>query len=256
VSSDAVTVESANSIGDTAIVATPCETAGAVHRNLASAPLVALLGCAPAPAPVAPSTTAPPTTASPTTASPPTPAVVREDPPVAVVRPTTARGGKEPMSTSTSDRVIDGIRVTFSGPRSLPLAVVTRGDPAFDGSRSIFTVTLRNESDRERRVPLDELRRSLVRVYVNPATRAESIDNRGAPPRAAGIVEALPPGATRDVQVPFAYPVSIATMEHGVAQLRFCVRWESGWLRSASYPSGTIDWNPSFELCEDVRIVQ
>jgi hypothetical protein len=179
---------------------------------------------------------------------------VIEDPAVAGDTPTTARAGKEPMSTS--DRVIDGIRVSFSGPQSLPLAVVTRGDPAFDGSRSLFTVTLHNESDRERRLPLDELGRSIVRVYGNPATRAESIDNRTAPPRAVGIVEVLPPGATRDVQVPFAYPASIATLEHGVAQLRFCVRWESGWLRSASYPSGAVDWNPSFELCGDVRIVQ
>jgi hypothetical protein len=214
-----------------------------VHRKLAFAPLVAVLGCAPSPARVSP----------PTTPSAPTPAV-REDAPIAGVGPTAARADEDLMSTT--NRLLDGIRVTLSGPRSLPLAVVTRGDPAFDASRGMFTLTLHNESDRERRLPIDELRRSLVRVYGNPATRAESIDNRSAPPRAVGIVEALPRGATRDIQVPFAYPASIATMEHGAAQLRFCVRWESGWLRTASYPSDAVDWNPSFELCADLRIVK
>lgn len=120
----------------------------------------------------------------------------------------------------------------------------------------MFTVTLHNESERTRRLPIDELRRSLVRVYGNPATRAETIDNRSAPPRAVGVVEALPPGPTRDIHVPFAYPGSIATMDHGAAQLRFCVRWESSWLRAASDPSDAVDWNPSFEPCSDLRIVK
>ncbi|MBK6923610.1 MAG: hypothetical protein IPH07_39860 [Deltaproteobacteria bacterium] len=71
-----------------------------------------------------------------------------------------------------------------------------------------------------------------------------------------GIVEALPPGATRDIQVPFAYPGSIATMEHGAAQLRFCIRWASSWLRAAGDASDGVDWNPSFEPCSELRVMK
>ena len=162
--------------------------------------------------------------------------------------------GKEP--TPMSDQLIDGIRVSFSGPELLPLAVVTRGNPAYDGPRNFFTVAIKNESDRERRLPFDEIRRNIVLVYGNPATRAQEVDNRTPPPRATGTVEALPPGAARSFQVVFAYPASIATMAQGVALLRFCIKWESGWLRSATYPAGAYDWNPSFQLCRDLRIEQ
>ncbi len=154
-----------------------------------------------------------------------------------------------------SDTVIDGIRISFSGPDSLPLGVVLRGSPAYDAPRNFFTVTLRNESPSSRNLPLDELKRSIVLVYGNPETKEQEIDNKSPPPRRVGIVEMLPPGEQRQFQVIFAYPANIAPIKNGVANLRFCVRWESTWLRAATYPTDSYDWNPTFQLCRDLKIV-
>lgn len=155
-----------------------------------------------------------------------------------------------------SDLLIDGIRVSFSGPQSLPLAVVTRGNPAYDGPRSYFTLTLKNESDRPRSLPFDEISRNTVRVYGNPATRAQVVDNRAPPPKLDGEVEPLAPGGAKSFQIVFAYPAGIATMNQGVADLRFCAKWEAAWLRSTSYQAGSYDWNASFQLCRNLRIEQ
>lgn len=155
-----------------------------------------------------------------------------------------------------SDTVIDGIRISFSGPDRLPLSVVSRASPSYDAPRNFFTVTLKNESPTSRKLPFDELKRTIVLVYGNPETKQQEIDNKSPPPRRVGIVETVPPGEQREFQVLFEYPAQIAPLKDGSVQLRFCVRWESAWLRSASYPADSYDWNPSFQLCRDLQIVR
>lgn len=150
--------------------------------------------------------------------------------------------------------VIDGIRLSLSGPETLPLPVVLRDSPAYDGPRNFFKVSLKNESGQPRSLPFDELRRNVVLVYRNPATDAEVVDNRTPPPKLDGSVERLAPGETKTFEVVFEYPAQIATMEKRVAVLQFCVKWEADWLRSTAYAPGAYDWNASYELCNEIRI--
>lgn len=154
-----------------------------------------------------------------------------------------------------SEVLIDGIRLSLAGPARLPLAVVLRDSPGFDGPRNFFEVSLKNESSQTRTLPFDELRRNVVLVYRNPATQAEIVDNRTPPPKLDGSVETLSPGATKTFQVAFEYPTSIVTMEKREAALQFCVKWESDWLRHQAYAPGAFDWNASFEVCDELRVV-
>lgn len=153
-----------------------------------------------------------------------------------------------------SETVIDGIRISFAGPDQLPFKVVSRDSPAYDAPRNFFTVTMKNESPASRKLPFDELRRTIVLVYGNPDTKEQEVDNESPPPRRVGLVEKLPPGEQRQFQVVFAYPARIATLKNGSVRLRFCVRWEAAWLRVASYTADTCDWNQSFQLCRDLQI--
>jgi len=157
-------------------------------------------------------------------------------------------------SKPMSETVIDGIRISFTGPDQLPLEVVSRDSPAYDAPRNFFTVTMKNESERSRKLPFDELRRTTVLVYGNPDTKAQEVDNESPPPRRVGLVETLPAGEQRAFQVVFAYPARIAPLKDGAVRLRFCVRWEAAWLRAASYTADAYDWNHSFQLCRDLQI--
>lgn len=154
-----------------------------------------------------------------------------------------------------SDTVIDGIRISFAGPSRLPLSVVSRKSPQYDAKRTFFTVTLKNESPDTHKLPFDELRRTIVLVYGNPETKEQEVDNHSPPPRRVGLVETVPPGEQREFQVVFEYPARIAPLKDGGVHLRFCVRWESAWLRAATYTTERYDWNPSFQLCRDVHVV-
>jgi hypothetical protein len=153
------------------------------------------------------------------------------------------------------ETLIDGISLSLSGPKRLPLSVVLRSSPTYDGQRTFFEVSLKNESRHIRSLPFDELRRNVVLVYRNPATNAEIVDNRTPPPKLDGAVERLSPGATKTFQVAFEYPAGIATMEKREAALQFCVKWESDWLRHQAYAPGAFDWNASFEVCDELRVV-
>jgi hypothetical protein len=154
-----------------------------------------------------------------------------------------------------SETVLKDVRLSLEGPRSLPLAVVLRSSPAYDGPRNFFTVSLKNESARRWRLPLDEIRRNVVLVYRNPVTGGQTIDNRTPPPKMDGSVEDLLPGEIKTFQVVFEYPASIATMKDRVAILQFCVKWDSAWLRKSTYLPDSYDWNESFELCREIQIV-
>ncbi len=154
-----------------------------------------------------------------------------------------------------SETVMHTIRLSFDGPESLPLPVVLRDNPAYDGPRNFFTVSLKNESDRRVLLPFDELKRNVVMVYRNPDTGAEEVDNRIPPPKMDGAVEPLEPGETKSFQVVFEYPANLATMKSRVATLEFCVRWKKEWLRDSAYPKGAYDWNESYELCRQIRII-
>jgi len=154
-----------------------------------------------------------------------------------------------------SETVVNEVRLSLAGPQTLPLSIVLRDSPTYDGPRNFFTVSLKNESGKTRALPFDELRRNIVTIYRNPVTSAEIIDNRTPPPKFDGSVEALAPGQNKTFLVIFEYPASIATMNNGVAVLQFCVKWESDWLRKSAYAPGVYDWNESFELCREIRIV-
>lgn len=154
-----------------------------------------------------------------------------------------------------SELVVEGVRLTLTGPETLPLAAVHPDSPAYDPSRAFFTVALRNESRRRRILPFDELRRNVVLVYRDRSTGAEFVDNRTPPPRRNGAVEELPVGGDKSFQVVFAYPETIARLEDGAAALQFCVRWDRDWLRADEYAPGAYDWNETFELCRELRVV-
>jgi hypothetical protein len=154
-----------------------------------------------------------------------------------------------------SETVLQDVVVSLSGPQSLPLAVVTRGDPAYDARQNFFTVSLRNESDKPKTLPLPEIGRHSVTKYRNPETQAEVVDNRTPPPRLNGAVETLAPGESKHFQVVFEYPARIATRKANVEILQFCVAWNHDWLRKSAYVPGSYDWNESFEVCREIRIV-
>lgn len=157
---------------------------------------------------------------------------------------------------AVAEVVLKGVRLSLTGPETLPLPVVLRNSPAYDAPRNFFTVSIKNESASMRTLALDELRRSLVLVYRNPATAAEKTDNRTSPPKLGSSVEKLAPGETKSFQVVFEYPADIARMKDHVTLLRFCVKWESAWLRKSAYAPGAYDWNESFELCREIRILE
>lgn len=154
-----------------------------------------------------------------------------------------------------SEIVLQDVRVTLSGPESLPLPVVTRGNPAYDGPRNFFTVSFKNESGQTKKLPLPEISRGSVARYRNPDTGAEFVDNRTSPPRFDGAVEALAPGETKNFQIIFEYPPKIAARRNGAAVIQFCAVWNRDWLRKNAYPAKAYDWNESFDLCREVRIV-
>ena len=154
-----------------------------------------------------------------------------------------------------SETVLQDVVVSLSGPPSLPLAVVTRGDPASDPGQNFFTVSLKNESAKSKRLPLPEISRHCVTKYRNPETGVEIVDNRTPPPRLNGAVETLAPGESKHFQVVFEYPARIATRKATVEILQFCVAWNHDWLRKSAYAPGSYDWNESFEVCREIRIV-
>ena len=154
-----------------------------------------------------------------------------------------------------SEIVVQDVRVTFSGPSSLPLPVVTRGNPAYDAPRNFFTVSLKNESDKTKKLPLPEITQGCITKYRNPDTGAEFVDNRTPPPRLDGAVEALAPGQTKSFQVVFEYQPQIAERKNGGAVIQFCAVWNRDWLRKAAYTAGAYNWNESFELCREVQIL-
>ncbi|WP_157223051.1 hypothetical protein ACO1KB_04390 [Leptospira interrogans serovar Szwajizak] len=102
-----------------------------------------------------------------------------------------ALNNKENETYFMSEYVIKGIRLSMEGPSTLPLSVVRRDSLAYDGSRSFFTISLKNESDHIKNIPLDELRRNVVLVYRNSFTGVEIVDNRTSPPKLDGLIEKL-----------------------------------------------------------------
>lgn len=153
------------------------------------------------------------------------------------------------------ETMVRGVRIRFSGAESLPLAVVQRSSPAYDSARNFFTVTMKNESSQTLHLPFDEISRNTVLVYRHPVTHEVSLDNRTPPPRKQGLVTELLPGALQSYQVVFEYPQQMAAIANGVAEVQFCVRWQSDWLRQNSYEPGSYNWNESFELCQQVKIM-
>jgi hypothetical protein len=154
-----------------------------------------------------------------------------------------------------SEAVVQDVVVSLAAPQSLPLAVVRRGTPAFDPEQTFFTVLVSNKSDKPKRLPFSEISRNVATKYRNPETGAEVVNNRTPPPRLDGAVETLAPGASKQFQVVFEYPDGIATRQASVEPIQFCVQWNRDWLRQATYTPGSYDWNESFEVCREIRIV-
>ena len=155
-----------------------------------------------------------------------------------------------------SETIINGVRVSFEGPPELPLSVVLRESPAYDAPRNFFTVLLKNVSGQVKTLPFDEIRRNTITKCRNPTTAAEIVDNSTPPPKRDGAVEELAPGETKSFQVVFEYPPEIVTMKNRLTILHYCVEWKGEWLRKAAYAAGAYDWNESFELCREIRIVE
>lgn len=153
-----------------------------------------------------------------------------------------------------SETIVKEMKVSLTGPQTLPLSVVRRGSPSYDPERNFFTITLENQSSETRTMPFDEIGQNVVLIYRNPQTKRGFTDNRTPPPDPEPPVEKIGPGVTRSFQVVFDYPGSIAKMEKGVAVLQFCVKWQSEWLRKSAYAPSAYDWNESFELCREIRI--
>lgn len=153
-----------------------------------------------------------------------------------------------------SETLRNEVRISFSGPQELPIGTVLRSSPKYHGPSNFFTVTLKNESSKPKKLPFPEIERNTITIYRNPATGAESIDNRTPPPEMDGAVAEFAPGESKSYQVVFEYPADIATRANRVALLHFCVKWDAGWLRGSAYAPGAFDWNESFELCRELRI--
>lgn len=154
-----------------------------------------------------------------------------------------------------SELLINGIRLSFIGRQVLPLSVILRDSPNYDGASNFFTVSLKNESSSIKALPFDELRRNTITKYKNTETAVEFVNNKVPPPRPHGLIEEFNPGETKSFQVVFEYPTSIVTMHNRVATLQFCVKWQSDWLRKSTYTAGSYDWNESFEICREIRII-
>ncbi|EJO80364.1 hypothetical protein FFZ99_08415 [Leptospira interrogans] len=167
-----------------------------------------------------------------------------------------ALNSKENEIYFMSEQIIKGVSLSLKGPSTLPLSVVLRESPDYDGSRNLFTVSLKNESSRTIKLPLDELRRNVVLVYRNSFTGAEIIDNRTPPSKLDGSIEKLGPGETKAFQVVFAYPEVIASQKGRAEAFTFCVKWDANWLRTSAYSPNAYDWNESFLLCQEIRIVE
>ncbi len=158
-------------------------------------------------------------------------------------------------SNIMSETVINGIKLSFTGPEQLPLSVVLRDSPAYDGPCNFFTVSFTNKSGRTRKLPFDELQRNVVMRYRNPVSHAEEVDNQTPPPKMDGAVDTLVVGETKMFQVIFNYPTQIVTMKDNIAVIEFCVQWKKEWLRDQAYTEVAYDWNESYQLCRQIRIV-
>lgn len=156
--------------------------------------------------------------------------------------------------SNMSEILAKEVRLSFTGPQTLPLPVVLRDSPAYDAPRNFFTVTLKNESSKQQTIPFDELQRNTITKYRNPDTGAEIVNNRTPPPKQDGAVLVLAPGETKSFQVVFEYPAKLQDLKNKVAELSFCVKWESSWLRKQAYAPDAYNWNESFELCREIRI--
>jgi hypothetical protein len=156
---------------------------------------------------------------------------------------------------SMSTAVVGGIQITLTGPESLPQSAVRPASPTYNPTRGTFTVVLKNETSARKVLPFDEISRNIALVYRNPSTRAELVDNHPPPPKRNGAVEAFAAGASRSFDVIFTYPESIATMKDHIAVLSFCIKWESNWLRAEYYRPKSYDWNESFEVCRQIRVL-
>lgn len=154
-----------------------------------------------------------------------------------------------------SQITLNGIHLSLTGPSSLPLSVVLRDSPTYDGPRNFFTVSLTNSTSQTLSLPFDEMQRNIALAYREPATREEKVNNQTPPPKMDGAVLQLLPDESKSFQVVFEYPIDLAKMKRGVAEIEFCVRWQKEWLRATAYASNPYDWNESYELCHLIRIV-
>jgi len=72
-----------------------------------------------------------------------------------------------------SETAVKDIKVSLTGPQTLPLSVLRRGSPAYDPERSFFTVTLENQSRQTKALPFQEIGQNAVLIYRNPQTKRE-----------------------------------------------------------------------------------
>lgn len=154
-----------------------------------------------------------------------------------------------------SEKTINGISVNISGPQSLPISIASDKSPKHVPSKTFFTITVKNETDSNVVIPFDEISRNRIRIYRNPETGAEYINNRTPPPRAEGIVADFSPNESKSFQAVFDFPEAIAKFTDKKTTIQFCVQWEKKRLRSATYTENSFDWNEDFEICQEIVII-
>ena len=152
--------------------------------------------------------------------------------------------------------IVNGMKITLSGSGEFKLSQIHPDSLAYDLGAKLYSVTFSNVSDEDKILPFDELSRTIGFIYRNPVSDEELFDLHPPPPKDDGAVERFSPGSSKSFNLNFEYPESIVTMKDGKAALQFCLKWEDSWLRAAAYKPDSFNWNESFELCQDVIIVQ
>ena len=152
---------------------------------------------------------------------------------------------------------IDGVTIELSAPVDVPEATIRPDSRIYNADAAAVTVTFRNETGQPLSAPLEEIGNGLVLVYAVAGRGDPIVDNAIPPPPQDGSVITLAPDASHVVRMSFRYPESLMPprIQEPVV-VKFCVRWRQEWLRTKNYRPGIVNWNKSFEVCADVRILR
>lgn len=152
---------------------------------------------------------------------------------------------------------VHGLRLTLSAPDVVPLNRLDPEDPGYDPFSLVVEVQFQNVGEAPLKAPLEEIGGGLVKIFSAPTRPAPIRDNEIPPPPNDGAVIELDPGESFVVRDRFSYPASLPRPERNApVQLKYCVEWKAGWLRTQNYEAGAVEWNHDFTLCETIEVQQ